>query len=760
MMERRAMGRQGSASLATAVALLLATAAGGCGSKKTTSNETPQAVEGCEETPCDLGVCDVESGKCVECLTDGDCRGEQTCVAAACTDDDPETPVQLCTPGTARCSVDRAAVLSCSADGSRESFDACAADAPCTQRALGTALCADWKCSPNSFSCAGNTLLLCSDDGTTSAPFHTCEADQYCDARRALCVARVCAPGEKTCDGAVLYACNDEGSEQVEEVTCSLSEECSPAGCEPLSCVPNATFCRESKVWQCNGRGTSSRVIDDCVGADQFCQERDGEAACSDQACFPSDPICDGGVATTCKPDGSGPKPGGEDCSETDQLCFGGRCLDRVCTPGQKACVENDVHLCADNGTDTTLYRDCYPNEYCEAANGSCRVQVCAPGAPGCFGTIRATCKDDGSGYDPGSTDCADSGKVCENGSCLPQICAPSSRICVDGGVAYCNYAGTALSQASPCYQGSHCLKGDCVANVCVPGQPACDGTIVSTCNQQGSGASPGDPSNDCAAQGQVCDDGACKASVCKPNGQFCRSGNIQRCSATGASSTLEQYCYSETYCKELSDTTAECAPKLCVTGAIGCLGEDYGTCANDGATLEPGFGDCDGAGQVCSMTGCAAAAVDELGGTAEVQPLSPGTVVFNRVRTTTPRKLTRIAAYLSLPSTRTLRWTVYALVGFYEWQLMFDQVTTASGAQFHSSDAMSLTLESGKEYLVGVSVTGGSFVAYLGPLSGQQRMSFGTASGSGTAGFGPTISYFQANSTALLASRLTTALP
>jgi hypothetical protein len=232
----------------------------------------------------------------------------------------------------------------------------------------------------------------------------------------------------------------------------------------------------------------------------------------------------------------------------------------------------------------------------------------------------------------------------------------------------------------------------------------------------------------------------------------------VQYCAPNGASYTLSHYCTSETYCKTFSATEAGCELKPCVAGAVGCVGEDYGTCASDGVALEAGFDDCDGKGQVCSLDGCAASAVDDLGGTSDIESLSSGTVAFDRIHVTKARKLTQIAAYLSLPSTRTLRWTVYSKLGWYDWQLIFDQVTTANGAQYHSSNAMELTLEADQDYLVGVAVTGGSFASYVDPAS-VQTLSFGSAVEAASASYSSTISYYQPSGR-LRAMRLTTALP
>lgn len=740
------------AALATSALLL----AWGCGGSSDPSTEP----RGCEST-CAVGVCQPETGNCVECLSDRDCDRGQTCVDLECEGGEGGAPGvdPVCTPGSTRCSADRATVLTCNPDGSAETSESCAADAPCTVQAGGGARCADWICSPNSFSCDGDTLSLCSDDGTQRSPFHTCDADQYCDARQALCIDRVCTPGEASCDGAVLQVCNEQGSAQQEQQQCSLSEQCTPEGCVALQCVPNATFCKEGKVWQCNGDATASKLVSDCAAAEQFCREQDGAASCSDQVCFPGDPVCNEGVATTCKPDGSGPKPGGDVCTDANQVCFAGVCQDQVCTPGQKLCDHDSVYLCAENGTDTTLYKACQSYEFCDSASGSCKTRICTPGLPGCYGTVKTLCKADGSGYDPSSVDCADSGKACDNGSCVTKVCKASSTTCVDSStVGYCNSSGSAIYSTYPCYQGSHCSAGSCVANVCVPGTAACDGTKVSTCNADGSGSVPGSASKDCATDGQICDSGACKPKLCQPSAYFCSAGNVQRCSASGGSFTLYQYCTSETYCQQLGTDPPTCAPKLCVKGTTGCLGEDYGTCAADGMSLTPGFSDCDSGGQVCSLQGCASTALDSIGNTTELESLGSGTVVFDRVHVTTPRKLAQISTYLTLPSERTLRWTVYKGAP-YEWSLVFDQVTTSSGAQYHSSDAMSVTLEANKDYLIGVSVSGGSFASHLASGAAQQALSFGTTAGSGSSYFSTTLGYFTPSGS-LRAMKLTTTLP
>ncbi len=76
--------------------------------------------------------------------------------------------------------------------------------------------------------------------------------------------------------------------------------------------------------------------------------------------------MCNGNLATECAPDGSGPKPGGNDCSLSKQTCYSGQCSDLACTPGQKLCDNNSVYLCTDAGTARTLLTTCAAGEVCD----------------------------------------------------------------------------------------------------------------------------------------------------------------------------------------------------------------------------------------------------------------------------------------------------------------------------------------------------------------------------------------------------------
>ncbi|MFZ5897292.1 MAG: hypothetical protein ACOY0T_39905 [Myxococcota bacterium] len=122
--------------------------------------------------------------------------------------------------------------------------------------------------------------------------------------------------------------------------------------------------------------------------------------------------------------DGSGPEPGGVDCTASDMACDLGACRPRVCTPNQRLCQNSDVYVCNAAGTNASIYDNCLSSEYCDtsqAPNINCQPDVCVATRPACDGEFLATCNSNGSGTENRTTDCAASNRVCDlSGSCVP----------------------------------------------------------------------------------------------------------------------------------------------------------------------------------------------------------------------------------------------------------------------------------------------------------------------------------------------------
>ena len=133
-----------------------------------------------------------------------------------------------------------------------------------------------------------------------------------------------CSEGARICEGLNVKVCGADGKQTVAE-TCMPPQSCAEGACVNTACVPNTRFCKDGHVFRCDSQGAGS-TLDETCSTSEFCLEEDGDAECSDTACTANEPMCDDTIATVCKPDGSGPKPGGQDCGAGDQVCYQGTC--------------------------------------------------------------------------------------------------------------------------------------------------------------------------------------------------------------------------------------------------------------------------------------------------------------------------------------------------------------------------------------------------------------------------------------------------
>lgn len=559
---------------------------------------------------------------------------------------------------------------------------------------------------------------------------------------------RVCEPGSKSCDGQNVKVCNDNGTERTIEKTCGPSQTCADGDCAETSCVPNTKFCQAGDVWKCDSTG-SGRVISQKCTSSQFCREEDDTARCSDQACTPTELLCDGDVATSCLEDGSGPSPEGIDCAENGQICVDGQCEDTTCTPGAKVCKNDDVYLCAKNGSDLSLLAECQTGTVCDGEKLACVPKVCEIAASGCDGTRTVKCNAYGSAWDPTGTDCAAENKVCVSGACKKQTCTPNSTFCQTGDVYQCdqNGVGSSLWQAcrTPYY---HCAPypsanyASCEYNQCQPDQVLCDGNVVRKCNSDGSWPSEG---TDCGAD-EFCESGQCKTHVCEPGTIYCKEGDVYGCDWQGASSSLYQQCPADTMCKVAVDSYA-CIPLPCSPGETVCLGNQIGVCDAEGQELASVTDDCAKAGTICGTDNkCAKSVVDILGDDeGEGDDISESSSYFigDVVEVRSARQLTAMELNLSLPPTRSLRWVIFEQSNDFTFVSKKDWVVSGqSGSGYFSSGAISYPLKAGKTYLFGAVITGGNtFTAYLDTGPFAVNSSFGTVLGRVETPYSPTLS-------------------
>jgi len=666
------------------------------------------SLSGClVDDDCAQGVCDANQKQCVECRVDSSCAKGERCSDGHCVDARP--------------------------------------------------------CTEGSYSCDGQTLFHCSADGELEFS-RDCGEREYCDPRRAQCQPQICKPGEASCDGAKIQVCSDDGSELIPKQLCSLAQVCTNGECRDIGCVPNSTFCSDGSVWKCGPDGTTSEPTDHCT-ASQYCLEKEHTATCSASACFASDALCVGNFATQCKPDGSGPKPGGSDCGAANQICYEGECRDPVCTPGLKLCDGNSLYLCSEAGTGKTLIRDCTDEAACDAATGACLPRICEPGRLDCDSTRVVTCNPQGTGWLQSGPDCATSHALCGLGTCKPIICSPGQYQCKDDSSYICSDDGTTLALNYNCTSsGYHCIQSGTYANCspyyCQPGATGCNGNLLTTCKADGNGWVAG--GTDCSSSNSVCSDSSCKPKICASYSLFCANGNVQQCDYYGLSSYQAQVCGYGSYCKA-QGTSAGCVPTPCVPDTDGCAGEKYGHCASDGMSLGDGATDCAAASKVCTAQGCATTAIDTIASPNSAGAVNYYNLVLDTIDVQSSRKLSEIEVYLSLPTSRTLTFAVYQaniVNSQTTYDLKFQKVVSATGSGFQSSGAISFKLEAGKTYALGVSVTGGSFAYYYDAAATPPALNFALVRGGFASNFATSLSYGNPSLSSIFHLRLTTSLP
>lgn len=569
-----------------------------------------------------------------------------------------------------------------------------------------------------------------------------------------------CTVGERICEGLNIKVCGADGRQTVAE-TCLPPQSCAEGACTNTACVPNTRFCKDGQVHKCDSRGAGSTLDETCSAA-EFCREEDGDAECSDTACTAGEALCDDSIATTCKPDGSGPKPGGQDCADGGQVCYQGSCRASACTEGEKVCQHDDVYLCADNGSSTVLLADCQDGEVCDGALDACRPKVCEPGKMDCDSTRIVTCNQYGSGWDQAGVDCTATDELCVAGACKKQTCNPSSTFCEDGDVHRCDADGISSSLYQQCDQANyHCESyssyATCQYNECEPGELVCDGDYVKTCTDTGSYPVNG---TYCGAD-KYCEDGSCKDNVCEPYTYACKDGDIYYCEYDGRGLYVSEHCPSDTTCKEIESGFA-CVSLPCEAGIKSCLGNKVGTCGSDGTALSAVTEDCAAAGKVCGddLT-CVASVEDTLGIAEDAETISAGYVIGDVVEMHSARKLVEIQANLVLAAARELRWVIYEQSGSNFVARIDKVIANQSGTGFFSSGPINYTLKSGKRYLVAVAVTGGNAIAYYDTRPWNMDLSFGAPLGRVVSSYASTLSanyyYYQDH---LYQMRLTTELP
>lgn len=489
------------------------------------------------------------NGECLpQCDKDKDCPGVYHCSKDVC-------ELDVCDTGYATCSPTGDATLTCTGNGDGFDLSPCAKGQACTL-SHDSPECVDRLCTPKAWSCddAHAMASLCSADGLSVASSVDCAADgKVCSDGE--CVAKVCEPSVRRCRDGAVATCDDSGAKETVE-PCADGERCDAesAACVPISCAAGATG---------------------CIGE----------------------------TVATCRDDGSGYDPTGEECADSQQACWEGACKPVVCTDGF-ACVEGDSFECTENRTRLSLVQHCqFANgQFCNADVGKCQDFVCTPGLPACNGDLATSCADDGSHPLDSGTDCTVAGKVCWAGNCKLPICESDSFVCEGAELKHCVHNGTLLEAVKTCGEGTVCdaAAGTCRLQKCAPNEPACDQDVATTCDDTGLGYT--EAREDCTASDNVCVSGACKPVICAADAVFCSENELRKCGPNGGSYEVLDACLASEFCDAAQ---AACKPDVCLAGSPVCNANQLTTCNDDGSGPTPGGLDCAASNQICDNAAC-----------------------------------------------------------------------------------------------------------------------------------------------------------
>lgn len=260
-------------------------------------------------------VCEVPSGRCVECVAASDCQPAETCLGnecrglVVCASDNQCTSLgQLCNKPLGIC-VDCLDTSQCT-DGKHCSGGGCV-----------SRLCAEGERR-----CTGNTIETCAADGSGWVSVETCAGAANCQqsGSSASCTAWACSPESVYCQDQKVYECSADG------LSASLTQDCVAAGsyceggaCGLTACKPNKVSCDGKDVRRCDEAGAGTWLQQTCT-AGEFCDA--SSSGCKPQWCEPGVPSCSGGLAAVCKNDGSGWEPGGQPCAHNGLGCLDGVC--------------------------------------------------------------------------------------------------------------------------------------------------------------------------------------------------------------------------------------------------------------------------------------------------------------------------------------------------------------------------------------------------------------------------------------------------
>ncbi|MFT5435234.1 MAG: hypothetical protein ACI9OJ_005951, partial [Myxococcota bacterium] len=453
---------------------------------------------------CQLAMCDVEAGTCVDvplvdtapCDDDDVCTSDDACTAGTCSGTSVvcDTPAGQCLVGvcdpTDGCGAEPAPNGDDCDDGVQctdvDACDAglCVGSAKDCSQAGGP--CHEASCDESSGSCLSTQKV----DGSECADGNPCSVGSFCAAGG--CTGGTPKPCNEFDSNCTLGTCNGEtglcqASNLANELDCDDGSNCTTSdGCfsgtctgEPVPC-PVAGPCQLSFCDEATG--TCMTELDSAA---------DG-SACDDGDFCTVDGFCAEGACVT--------KP--RDCSDQAN-----QCETASCSSGAAECVV----MAAVNGLECSDSDPCTLNDGCESGVCSGSPAICPASIVACMENV---CEESGNGGTPtctpqpvvDGTSCDDDNKctvdVCQGGQCVgtPIDCSvvgePCKSVACDPATGNCK--ASAKDDGSACDDGLACTEDDaCLNGDCVPGSTAdcpCDHPSRSIALGNGCAMFPGAP--------------------------------------------------------------------------------------------------------------------------------------------------------------------------------------------------------------------------------------------------------------------------
>mgnify|MGYP002640217548 FL=1 len=231
-------------------------------------------------------------------------------------------------------------------------------------------------------------------------------------------------PGQTACyDDFTVSECADDCLGHI-ETPCEAGKSCLNGDCIDWLCEPGTDFC-DSEVYKvCSSNGLDIQYEENCAVSDKYCSVN----GCIDTVCPPMEKIClNNSQYGLCAADGMSYQ---EYNCPGQHYCDGGECLPWVCTPGEAFCEDNKARVCDAKGSGVLNEIDC--------GDSVCTAGECVNCIPQC------------SGKDCGEDDCGGSCGTCgEDETCTDGICQPDQLDCdgdgepecpdLPGYIVYCN---------------------------------------------------------------------------------------------------------------------------------------------------------------------------------------------------------------------------------------------------------------------------------------------------------------------------------